>query len=192
MTEFYMMFLSCYILLLLIIMGEIIGNNATEFPETNDSKRRDVPIISVNKTPDADSTENFPTMKPGKAIEDMEQTRVKIGVNKMLELVSGMLSHDKEFHEIDLSEVNENLNRNLNLNLTINDDTTTEDMEKYRFNTTENMEEPKIKFSDVYERFPGTIKWIIGIVAVFVLLAVFGLILQIRACKHSGSFKPFC
>ena len=51
---------------------------------------------------------------------------------------------------------------------------------------------PKIKFSDVYERFPGTIKWIIGIVAVFVLLAVFGLILQIRACKHSGSFKPFC
>ena len=189
-------------------MEQITGNNAIEFPETNDGKRRAVPIISVKNTPYADSTENFPTINKGKATEDIERTRVKVGVEKMLELVSGMLSRDKEFHEIDFLRIHENQGRNLSnisesntineINtdttenfLTISDGTTTEDMEKYRFNTTERMEEPKVNISDFSEQFKmavqnsSTIQWLIGIVVVFVLFCVFALILQIRACKHS-------
>ena len=114
-------------------------NNATEFPETNDGKRRAVPIISVKNTPYADSTENFPTINKGEAVEDMEQTRVKIGVKKLLDLVSGMLSHDKEFHVLDFRKIHEDQGRNLSNILENNeintDGTTTEDMEKYKFNT---------------------------------------------------------
>ena len=185
-----MMFLSCYTLLLLIIMEDTMGNNSTEFSEIKDGKRRDIPIISVNNTPYANSTV-FPTINKGEAVEDMEQTRVKIGVKKLLDLVSGMLSHDKEFHVLDFRKIHEDQGRNLS-NISENntiyeintDGTTTEDMEKYKFNTTEGMEEPKFKIGDLLERFPGTISWVIGIVAVVVLFCVFALILQIRACKQ--------
>ena len=207
MTPFYIMFRSCFIPLLLIIMKEIIGNNAAEFLETNDGKRRDVSIISVNSTPYADSTENFPTINKGKASEDIEQTRVKIGVQKMLELVSGMLSHDTEFHAIDFLKIHKNQIKNLSnisenntiheINTdatenfpTISAGNTTDDMEKYKLNKTESMEEPKFKFSDLLERFKmavqnsSTMQWLIGIVVVFVLFCVLALILQIRACMH--------
>ena len=173
-----------------------MGNNSTEFPEIKDGKRRDIPIISVNNTPYANSTV-FPTINKGEAVEDMEQTRVKIGVKKLLDLVSGMLSHDKEFHVLDFRKIHEDQGRNLS-NISENntiyeintDGTTTEDMEKYKFNTTElrnleePMEEPEFKIGELLERFPGTISWVIGIVAVVVLFCVFALILQIRACKQ--------
>ena len=167
-----------------------MGNNSTEFSEIKDGKRRDIPIISVNNTPYANSTV-FPTINKGEAVEDMEQTRVKIGVKKLLDLVSGMLSHDKEFHVLDFRKIHEDQGRNLS-NISENntiyeintDGTTTEDMEKCKFNTTESMEEPEFKIGDLLERFPGTISWVIGIVAVVVLFCVFALILQIRACKQ--------
>ena len=173
-----------------------MGNNSTEFPEIKDGKRRDIPIISVNNTPYANSTV-FPTINKGEAVGDMEQTRVKIGVKKLLDLVSGMLSHDKEFHVLDFRKIHEDQGRNLSNiseNNTIHeintDGTTTEDMEKCKFNTTElrnleePMEEPEFKIGELLERFPGTISWVIGIVAVVVLFCVFALILQIRACKQ--------
>ena len=177
-----------------------MGNNSTEFPEIKDGKRRDIPIISVNNTPYANSTV-FPTINKGEAVDNMEQTRVKIGVKKLLDLVSGMLSHDKEFHVLDFRKIHEDQGRNLSnisenntiseINadatenfLIISAGNTTEDMEKYKFNTTESMEEPKFKIGDLLERFPGTISWVIGIVAVVVLFCVFALILQIRACKQ--------
>ena len=183
-----------------------MGNNSTEFPEIKDGKRRDIPIISVNNTPYANSTV-FPTINKGEAVEDMEQTRVKIGVKKLLDLVSGMLSHDKEFHVLDFRKIHEDQVRNLSnisenntiseINadatetfLIISAGNTTEDMEKCKFNTTElrnleePMEEPEFKIGELLERFPGTISWVIGIVAVVVLFCVFALILQIRACKQ--------
>ena len=85
-----MMFRSCYILLLLIMMEIIMGNNSTEFSEIKDGKRRDIPIISVNNTAYANSTV-FPTINKGEAVEDMEQTRVKIGVKKPIAVTSAIV-----------------------------------------------------------------------------------------------------